>query len=166
MMQPALKTPLEEIYCQLVPLRQMRLIVPRVCVAEVIRYAPLERPRQAPAWFRGLAAWNTLKVPVISFEELCGRNPGEPGGRTRIAILNAVTGRLDNGYYGILTEGFPQLVRVNREVMKLDERQAWPAEGPVVCQIRMINEYPLIPDLERIEELLHGVLDRGGPRLT
>jgi len=24
----------------------------------------------------------------------------------------------------------------------------------VICQIRMINEYPLIPDLEVIEELL------------
>jgi chemosensory pili system protein ChpC len=165
-MQTALKSPIEEIYCQLVPLRQMRLIVPRVCVAEVIRYAAPDKTWAAPGWFRGLVNWNMLKVPVISFEELCGQSAGEPGGRTRIAIMNAVSGRLESGYYGILTEGFPQLVRVNREVMKLDERQAWPAEGPVVCQIRMINEYPLIPDLERIEELLHGCLDRGGPRLT
>ena len=89
---------------------------------------------------------------MLSFEELCGREAGEPGGRTRVAIFNAIVGRLDTGYFGVLTEGFPQLVRVNREVMKLDERQAWPAEGPVVCQIRMINEYPLIPDLERIED--------------
>jgi chemosensory pili system protein ChpC len=165
-MSTVLKSPIEEIYCQLIPLRHLRLIVPRVCVAEVIRYTPLEKPFAAPAWFRGFAVWTTLKVPVISFEELCGRTTGEPGGRTRIAIINAISGKLDSGYYGILTEGFPQLVRVNRDVMKLDERQAWPAEGPVVCQIRMINEYPLIPDLERIEELLHGCLDRSGPRLT
>jgi chemosensory pili system protein ChpC len=165
-MQTAAKAPIEEIYCQLVPLRQMRLIVPRVCVAEVIRHASLERPWPAPGWFRGFTAWNTLKIPVISFEELCGRSAGQPGGRTRIAILYAISGKLESGYYGILTEGFPQLVRVNREVMKLDERQAWPADGPVVCQIRMINEYPLIPDLERVEELVHGCLDRGGQRLT
>lgn len=165
-MQTAIKPALEEIYCQLIPLRQLRLIVPRTCVAEVIRYAEPDKPWPAPGWFRGFVPWTTLKVPVISFEELCGRDAGVPGGRTRIAVLNAVSGKLDTGYYGVLTEGFPQLVRVNREVMKLDERQAWPPEGPVVCQIRMINEYPLIPDLERVEELLHDCLDRPGQRLT
>jgi chemosensory pili system protein ChpC len=164
-MQAALKAAIEEIYCQLIPLNQLRLIVPRTCVAEVIRYAAPAKSKSAPRWFRGMVPWTTLRVPVISFEELCGRDAGEPGGRTRIAILNAISGRLDTGYYGVLTEGFPQLVRVNREVMKLDERQAWPAEGPVVCQIRMINEYPLIPDLERVEELLHGCLDQS-QRLT
>jgi len=165
-MQAAQRAAIEEIYCQLIPLRQLRLIVPRTCVAEVIRYAAPEKLSATPRWFRGLVPWTTLKVPVISFEELCGRDADEPGGRTRIAILNAISGKLDTGYYGVLTEGFPQLVRVNREVMKLDERQAWPPEGPVVCQIRMINEYPLIPDLERLEELLHRCLDRPGQALA
>ena len=165
-MQSAAKAPIEEIYCQLIPLRQIRLIVPRTCVAEVIRYVAPDKQWTSSSWFRGFVPWTTLRIPVLSFEELCGRDAGEPGGRTRIAIFNALSGRLDTGYYGILTEGFPQLVRVNREVMKLDERQAWPAEGPVVCQIRMINEYPLIPDLERIEELLHACLDRGAQRLS
>ncbi len=165
-MPGAARTAIDEIYCQLIPLRQLRLIVPRTCIAEVVRYAAPERPRAAPDWFRGLLAWNSLRIPVLSFEELCGRAAGEPGGRTRIAIFNAISGKLDSGYYGVLTEGFPQLVRVNREVMKLDERQAWPAGGPVVCQIRMINEYPLIPDLERVEEILHGCLEPGGQRLS
>lgn len=165
-MQSATKTGIEEIYCQLVPLRQLRLIVPRTCLTEVIRYVVPEKPWPGPAWFRGFVPWTTLRIPVISFEALCGREPGEPGGRTRIAVFSAISGRLDTGYYGMITEGFPQLVRVNREVIRLDDRQAWPAEGPVVCQIRMINEYPLIPDLERVEDLLHRCLDRGGAHLT
>jgi chemosensory pili system protein ChpC len=45
-------------------------------------------------------------------------------------------------------------VRVNREVVQPAARHHWPDNGPVICQIRMINEYPLIPDLEAIEELL------------
>jgi len=165
-MTPATPAAIDEIYCQLVPLRQLRLIVPRICIAEVIRYVPPQRQGPQPGWFRGLVPWTTLRVPVISFEELCGREAGEPGGRTRIAIVNAVSGKLETGYYGILTEGFPQLVRVNHGVMKPDERQAWPADGPVVCQIRMINEYPLIPDLPRIEEMLHDCLDGSARRLS
>jgi len=157
---------IEELYCQLIPLRQLRLIVPRTVVAEVVRYAAPQTQASAPGWMRGFMSWNALRVPVISFEELCGRTPGEPGGRTRIAILNAMSGRLDSGYYGLLTEGFPQLVRVNREVLRLDERQEWPVDGPVICQIRMINEYPLIPDLERIEALISDCLEHPGPRLS
>ncbi len=165
-MQVLSKAPIEEIYCQLIPLRNLRLIVPRSCLAEVVRYTPPEKPWPGPAWFRGFVPWNTLKIPVVSFEDLCARDAGEPGGRTRIAIFNATSGQLDSGYFGVLAEGFPQLVRVNREVLRLDERQTWPAEGPVVCQIRMINEYPLIPDLERIEEMLNQCLDRSGQHLT
>jgi hypothetical protein len=26
--------------------------------------------------------------------------------------------------------------------------------SPVICQVRMINEYPLIPDFERIESMI------------
>jgi chemosensory pili system protein ChpC len=157
---------LEEIYCLLVPMRQLRLIVPRTSVAEVVRYVHPDKPWSAPAWFRGFVPWNTLKVPLVSFEELCGHEPGDTGGRTRIAIFHSISGKLDTGYLGLMTEGFPQLVRVNREVVQLDDRHPWPAEGPVVCQVRMINEYPLVPDLERLELMVQGCLERRGARLT
>jgi chemosensory pili system protein ChpC len=151
----------DELYSLLVPLNQERLILPRACVAEVVRYAPLRGDETAPAWFKGVIAWNGRQVPVISFEELAGLTPAEPGGRTRVAIVNAIGGKLSGGFFGVLTEGFPQLLRVNREVVQPAARQAWPENGPVICQIRMINEYPLIPDLEVIEDLIQEAL---GPR--
>lgn len=148
----------DELYSLLVPLNQERLILPRACVAEVVRFAPLPMPDHAPRWFRGLLPWNERQVPVISFEELAGLTPADPGGRTRVVILNAIGGRLSCGFFGLLTEGFPQLVRVNRNVLQPAARQAWPENGPVICQIRMINEYPLIPDLEVIEGLIEDAL--------
>ncbi|MEZ5564820.1 MAG: chemotaxis protein CheW [Gammaproteobacteria bacterium] len=151
----------DELYSLLVPLNQERLILPRACVAEVVRFAPLQIPDQAPPWFRGLLPWNGRQVPVISFEELAGLTPADPGGRTRVAILNAIGGRLSTGFFGLLTEGFPQLVRVNRHVLQPAVRQSWPENGPVICQIRMINEYPLIPDLEVIEDLIEAALQPG-----
>lgn len=149
----------DELYSLLIPLNQERLIVPRACVAEVVRYAPLQADESAPRWFRGHVAWNGRRVPVISFEELAGLTPADPGGRTRVAILSAIGGRLSAGFFGVLTEGFPQLVRVNREVVQPAARQAWPDNGPVICQIRMINEYPLIPDLEAIEDLIEDAVN-------
>ena len=148
----------EELYSLLIPLHQGRLIVPRSCVAEVIRYMePEERPN-GPSWFRGHVPWNELQVPVVRVEDLCGLEPAPPGGRTRLAIFNCVSDALPAGFFGVLTEGFPQLVRVNRDVMEAHDEHAWPDDGPIICQIRMINEYPLIPDLERIEILIQDCL--------
>jgi len=147
--------PVEELYSLLVPLHQARLIVPRSCVTEIIRYSPpKDRPAGAADWFQGFIRWNNLLVPVINVESLCEMSSTEPGGRTRIAVFNGLTGVLSGHVFGMFTEGFPQLVRVNSDVMQLHDGQEWPDDGPIICQIRMINEYPLIPDLGTIESLV------------
>jgi chemosensory pili system protein ChpC len=75
-------------------------------------------------------------------------------GRTRIVVFYATTGQLKSGYFGVLTQGFPQLVRVNKDVLQLDATEGWPESAPVLCRVKMINEFPLIPDLERLENML------------
>jgi len=149
-----MEQPVEELYSLLVPLHQQRLIVPRSCVAEVIRYSSPDEEPDGPSWFRGFVNWNQTKVPIVQFEELAGLDSADSGGRTRIAIFNGIAGVLEPPFFGVLTEGFPQLVRVNRAVMEQHDQQAWPDDGPVICQIRMINEYPLIPDVEKIETMI------------
>ena len=74
--------------------------------------------------------------------------------RTRIVVFHAITDQLKGGYYGILTQGFPQLVRVNPDVVALDTETPLPADQPMLCRVRMIHEYPLIPDVERIEGMI------------
>jgi len=75
-------------------------------------------------------------------------------GRTRIVVFYASGGHLKTGFFGILTQGFPQLVRVNKDVLKLDSTDGWPDGARVLCRVRMINEYPLIPDLDKLEAML------------
>ena len=45
-------------------------------------------------------------------------------------------------------------MRVNRDVLKLDSTEGWPEDAPVLCRVKMINEFPLIPDLETLEAML------------
>jgi len=145
----------EELYSLLVPLHQARLIVPRTCVAEIVRYSsPQDRAAGALEWFRGFISWNGLQVPIINLEDLCDLPSIEPGARTRVAIFNGVSDTLAGRVFGLLTEGFPQLVRVNREVMEPYDERTWDDDSPIICQVRMINEYPMIPDLEVLESLV------------
>jgi len=150
----------KELYSLLIPLQGERLLVPRVCVAEVIGYVEPERSAEngeLPEWYLGRVDWNARRVPVVSFEGMSGEATRTRAGRTRIVIFHALGGALSVGFYGVITQGFPQLVRVNPDVLSAELERPWPEELPVLCRTRMINEYPLIPDMERLEGMLAGL---------
>jgi len=144
----------EELYCLLVPIADERLLVPRSCVTEVINYQAPTPMQGAPAWYLGTIAWGGRRVPLISFEAACGRPPPRVSGRTRIVIMQAITGQVAAGQFAIVTQGFPQLVRLSEDVVQPDDTRSFPARGPVTGQVRMVNEYPLLPDFERLEEMI------------
>ena len=100
----------------------------------------------------GVVNWNGRELPVVSFEGTIGKEIPVATGRTRVVVFYSSTGAIKNGHFGVITQGFPQLVRVNREVLKLDAKDGWPEDAPVLCRVKMINEYPLVPHLERLEE--------------
>jgi chemosensory pili system protein ChpC len=148
-----------ELYSLLIPLRGERLLVPRMCVAEVIPFTDTDRDdiEGAPSWLIGSVDWNGRKLPVVSFdssqsdESMIAR---KRGARSRVVVFHAISDQTRLRHYGVLTQGFPQLVRVNRDVITLDSEAEIPEDQPILCRVRMIHEFPLIPDLEAIEEKL------------
>lgn len=145
----------EELYSLLIPLAEERLIVPRACVAEVVRFMRPDKGVGSQDWLLGNINWNGRELPVVAYEGLIGKPIPESSGRTRIVVFYSGTGNLSSGHFGLLTQGFPQLVRVNRDVLKLDSTDdGWGEGAPVLCRVKMINEYPLIPHLEVLEALI------------
>ena len=143
-----------EIYGLLVPLDGERLLVPRGCVAEVVGYQTPQEMTGAPPWYLGVITWNGRKVPLVSFEGACGMDVSSPSQRSRVVILNAVSAQVDAGYLAILSQGFPQLVRISPELVKLDTARTFPENSPLLCQLHMLNESPLVPDLDRLELMI------------
>ena len=146
----------QELYSLLVPLNGQRLLVPRTCVAEVTGYnAPIAVPG-TPDWFLGRVNWSGRSIPLVSFEGAMGGDVPDLLGRARIAIIHAISGRLKPPAYGILTLGFPQLMKVNARVLSTDEHGVFGEDSPVICRANMLNERPLIPDLDRLEAMIFG----------
>lgn len=143
-----------EIYSLLVPLGHARLLVPRSCVAEIIAYQAPAPAANAPAWYLGTISWTGRNVPLVSFEGLCGQPTPPVSGRSRIVVLHALGERLDAGAHALVSQGFPQLLRVGPEVVRPDTAYVVPDADPVLCRVRMVNETPLVPDLERLESLI------------
>ncbi len=143
----------EEIYCLLLPLADDRLLLPRSCVTEVINYQAPTPMEAAPPWYLGSIAWGGRRVPLVSFEATLGKPLPRASGRTRIVVMQGLTGRA-GGHFAVLTQGFPQLVRLAPDVIHADDSRSFTDRMPVVGQVRMINEYPLIPDVERLEDMI------------
>ena len=94
---------------------------------------------------RGIFAGVNLKGVVV--------RPAEVAAVLK-SIARAVGGQIKAGYFGMLTQGFPQLVRVNADVGRPDPSRSFSERSPVICQVRMVNETPLIPDLQRLEQMI------------
>jgi chemosensory pili system protein ChpC len=143
-----------EIYGLLVPLRQERLLVPRGCVAEVIGYQTPQEMTGAPPWHLGVINWDGRKVPMVSFEGCCGADVAPPTQRSRVVVLKAVSADIEAGHLAILSQGFPQLVRVSPEFVKLDANRSFDAGIPIACQIQLLDETPLVPNLDLLEAMV------------
>jgi chemosensory pili system protein ChpC len=144
----------DEVYCLLIPLQHDRLIVPRSCIAEVIRESLPFSDASADDWICGSVEWNAREIPILSFERLCGKRVATGGGRSRIVVFNGISEGADARQFGVLCEGFPQMVRVNAEVAEADPDYSVPEQVPVLCRVRLINEQALVPALDEIEALI------------
>ncbi|MEO6079690.1 MAG: chemotaxis protein CheW [Steroidobacteraceae bacterium] len=143
-----------EIYGLMVPLDKERLLVPRGCVAEVVGYQTPQEMTGAPPWHLGVISWNGRKVPMVSFEGCCGEDVAPPTQRSRVVVLNAVSGEVEAGYIAILSQGFPQLVRISPEFVKIDASRSFADDSPIVCQVQLLDETPVVPDLDRLEAMI------------
>jgi chemosensory pili system protein ChpC len=143
-----------EIYSLLIPLVDGRLIIPRACVAEVVGFQAPAEMTGAPPWYIGTISWNGRHVPLVSFEGACGQSIPPASGRSRIVIFHCIGTRLETGCFGLVSQGFPQLVRVSSDVVRPDNSRVFSELSPIVCQVRMVNETPWVPDLERLEEMI------------
>ncbi len=143
----------DEIYCLLVPLADDRLLLPRSCVTEVINYQAPTPMEGAPPWYLGTIAWGGRRVPLVSFEATCGKALPRTSGRTRIVVMQGITGQT-GGNFAVLAQGFPQLVRLTPDVVHADDSRSFGESRPVIGQVSMVNETPLIPDFERLETMI------------
>jgi len=148
---------LQQLYAVLVALQSDTLLLPNLAVAEVVSLEGLRPLSGAPPWFAGLLSWQGVELPIARFELLNNGAAAPPGRRTRIAVINSVSARLSAGRYGILAEGYPHLVTLNRAALQPAESRLHDGEL-ILARVRVASQEALIPNLDRIEEEMAAVL--------
>jgi chemosensory pili system protein ChpC len=147
-----------EIRCVLVPVSNLRLLLPNATVAEVISYSTPQPVKHAPVWLLGRIAWRGWRVPLVSFAHLTGTEAGDAESSVRVAVLKALGGNSKLPFIAVLTQGFPRLTTLNAELI-IPTHDGSPLPPGVRAQVLVRDDVAMIPDLEWIEAELLGLLD-------
>ena len=148
-----------EIRCVLVPVGNLRLLLPNATVAEVITLPASEPVEGAPPWLLGRIAWRGWRVPLLSFTKLAGVSEGDSEQAVRVAVLKALGGHADLPFVAVITQGFPRLTTLNAELI-IPTHDGKPLPRGVKAQVLVRDDVAMIPDLESIENEVFELLQQ------
>lgn len=139
----------KEIPCMLLPLAGFRLLVPTVSVAEMAPMKPIEPLEDSPEWFVGYYEWRDIKVPVISYEAICGEGDVQLSAQGRIAVLNN-TGVNDKlPFIAINTQSIPRMSRISEQ--DIVENEDVPRKSFDLMSVKVGLEEFAIPNVSALE---------------
>ncbi len=138
-----------ELSCVLIPLLEGRqLLLPSVCVAEIMPWRRIKVLPDAPNWCLGLLGWRGEVVPVIRFEHLNRAHPDERRAGRCLVVMNR-TGGAALPFYAFAAEGLPRLVQLSDSDLTDRDDPAGIAEARV---LRVGAETASIPRLSYVEQ--------------
>ncbi|TAL89579.1 MAG: chemotaxis protein CheW [Rhodanobacter sp.] len=147
-----------EIRCVLVPVGDLRLLLPNATIAEVITLSTPAPVAGAPPWLLGRIAWRGWRVPLVSFTRLAGSIEADIELTVRVAVLKALGGDPRLPFIAVLTQGFPRLTTLNAElIIPTHDGKELPAG--VRAHVLVRDDIAMIPDLEWIEATLLDLLE-------
>lgn len=139
----------------LIALEEDSILLPNLAVAEVLPKDALQKAGDGTAALAGHVQWNGRQIPVVNFETLNGAPPKrEISKRTRVTLLHSIGGHsLET--IGVMTQGYPHLVTLNREAVQPADLRETDRRDLVIARVRISSQEVLVPDFETLEyELL------------
>ena len=148
-----------EIRCVLVPVGNLRLLLPNATIAEVITFASPEPIAGAPEWLLGRISWRGWRVPLVSFTKLAGAQEGDSELTVRVAVLKALGNNPELPFVAVVTQGFPRLTTLNAELI-IPSHDGKELPRGVKAQVLVRDDLAMIPDLEGIENEVFELLQQ------
>lgn len=138
---------------QMIALESFRLLLPNTAIAEVIAYTKPELEDGKPDWYLGHVAWRGYSIPVVSFELMINQAASKPNRRSRIIILNSITGDPERPFYGMLSTGIPRLMSV--EATNIEDAPIIGDTDTLMLRQVMVDKHAaVIPDQYELEARL------------
>ena len=151
-----------ELACVLIPQNgPWPLLLPNVCVAEILRSGSSQPRHEAPAWLLGDLDWRQQHLPLLSFDllsEFGDVDAAAPTGdvmHRSIVVLNRTRTSSGLSFYAITATATPRLIRVSEEDVQ-PSRIDVPFNHELGLPVIVLGEEAMVPNLAYLETLLAG----------
>jgi chemosensory pili system protein ChpC len=134
-----------------IPLQNKVLLLPNICIAEIIGFRKPLPVNRAPHWCLGKMSWRGVSIPVISFELLNDETLTEHKSTARLLVFNSVTGNDKLPFFAMVSQNIPRSLKVKADDMVKQAVKVGHAEA---MQIMLQNEAMIIPNLDYVENTL------------
>lgn len=139
------------VHCLTIPLHNETALLPNAAIAEVIAYKAPAPIADAPEWFLGHIEWRDVRVPLISFEAISGKEIQAAKKNSRIAVLNTLNANSQLPYVAIVSQGIPSLAIVQEKGLEDKDDESRPVVGAIV---ELGGIEALVPNIDEIEQRL------------
>jgi chemotaxis signal transduction protein len=150
-------TPTQTLHSLLLPLNGFYLVLPQPTIIEIAPRPDVTPVNDSTDWLMGVFLWRAEKVPLISFEKLCGQASGVAKRHTYVAVLYALDGGNDLAYYAIELKAIPHPALLNPASLSVGNGQG-EASGVIAADARIGGHRVVVPALEKIEQRIRGQL--------
>lgn len=140
-----------QVYCLLVPVRGGLLLIPNATVSEIIGYTTPRTIDNAPVWILGQITWRNHHLPLISFESVNGGEVVSARAGNRVLVVNTLSNNSRLPYFGLVSQGIPQLRMVDPNVVAVNEKVS--TNDLCVASHVLVNGQPaIIPNIDELEQ--------------
>ena len=140
---------LSELSCVLIPLEGTQLLLPNVCVAEILPWRRVKVLGETPPWCLGLLGWRGEMVPVVRFETLNGQTGENRKSGRCMVVMNRARNAKGLPFYALAADGLPRMVQLTSDDLSNEPCRLGVAESVMV---KVGTESAVIPNLDVIEK--------------
>ena len=151
----------QHLNCVVLPIGQLGLLVPSVCVVEVLPWRRFREIGGTPSSMLGALTWRGESIPVVRFENLNGATEVTSLDCECVAVMNRCRSSQGPEFYAIATDGLPRMIQVSEDDVFPEQTHLGVAESAAV---KVGRELLRIPNLGYIEDQLMGLRPRRANR--
>jgi chemosensory pili system protein ChpC len=145
----------ETLNCVVIPVSGHRLLLPNVCVAEIVPGRRIRELKDSPTWCIGFVSWRGQNVPVVHYDGFNGGS-AKPSTARCLVIMNRSHNALGPPFYALAAEGLPRMVQVLEEDLTRDDTSL--SDGSALA-VKIGAEAAVIPDLGFVEQRVRDLID-------
>ncbi len=134
----------------LLPMNGFFSILPQAAIVEVAQRPAVDEVKNSADWLSGMFDWREERVPLLSFEKLCGRPAAAQESNSRVVVLYALEEFRGLVYYALDLYAIPHPAAL--QVDMIADANEDLISGQYVARNVEIGGHPgVIPDLKQIE---------------